>query len=85
MTQICPEDLRRLYRDGRVIPFLGAGVSMAVKWNNGEQETRGPSWQELVDEACSIMGVQEPQLMRMRGSDLQILEYFHDKQGVLPP
>jgi hypothetical protein len=28
----CPIDLRRLYRDRRVIPFVGAGASMSVSW-----------------------------------------------------
>ncbi len=36
----------------------------------------GPNWTELVDEAARIMGFSEPELLRARGTDLQILEYF---------
>ena len=81
----CPDDLRRLYRDGRVIPFIGAGASMAVKWSRGGVETRGPSWSELVEYACKSIGIEEPQLLRFRGTDLQILEYFGEHHGGFAP
>lgn len=66
--------LRTLYRQGRLIPFVGAGVSMSVKWNSGRSS--GPSWADLVDEAARRLGFENPELLRARGTDLQILEYF---------
>lgn len=77
----CPDELRSLYREGRVMPFVGAGASMAVTWAGG----RGPSWAELVNEAANQLGVADPNLLRVRGSDLQILEYFKLKKGSFAP
>jgi NAD-dependent SIR2 family protein deacetylase len=82
---ICPPELRRLYRDGRVLPFIGAGVSMSVTWNAGGQERRGLSWSELVDEAIRQLGSDEPNILRFRGTDLQILEYFRLKKNGFAP
>ena len=84
MTQ-CPEDLRRLYQEGRVIPFVGAGASMAVNWEDGGVTKRGPSWEQLVDQAARFVGANEPALLRMRGSDLQILEYVKSKKDGMQP
>lgn len=81
MTGACPSDLRRLYHDDRVLPFIGAGSSMAVRWSRNGQAAQGPSWNDLVDQACKILGVSEPELLRFRGTDLQILEYFHAIKG----
>jgi hypothetical protein len=83
MKAICPEEVRSLYKDGRIIPFLGAGASMAVSWKKAGKEVRGPSWRELVDQATQIIGAEEPELLRMRGSDLQILEYLKIKKDTL--
>ena len=71
----CPGDLRRLYRERRVIPFVGAGASVSVSWNGGSKH--GPSWRELVDQAATLLGA-DPDLLRLRGTDLQILEYFRN-------
>ncbi len=79
---LCPPELRKRYHDGRVIPFLGAGCSMSVEWTDAAQKPlRGPSWAELVEQACSILGFQDADLARIRGTDLQILEYFKRKHG----
>jgi hypothetical protein len=81
-----PPDLKRLYRDGRVLPFIGAGASMSVVWNESDgRERRGPSWDELVDQAIRMLSIQEPPLLRMRGTPLQILEYFLAKKGSFAP
>lgn len=69
-------ELRSLYRDGRLLPFVGAGVSASVTWTDGETECRGPSWDELVERAALELGFEDIQLVRARGTDLQILEYF---------
>lgn len=77
----CPTDLRRLYRARRVIPFIGAGASMSVAWQDGQK--RGPSWREMVNKAAELIGADSAELLRVRGTDLQILEYFRIKQGSL--
>lgn len=81
----CPTELRRLYKAGRVIPFVGAGASMSVSWSANGTNTRGPSWRELVDEAARLLGVNDPELLRIRGHDLQIVEYLRTKEGTIQP
>jgi SIR2-like domain len=80
----CPIDLRRLYRDRCVIPFVGAGASMSVSWGR-DQTLRGPAWEDMVNQASSILGSGEPELLRCRGSGLQILEYFKIMKGGFAP
>jgi hypothetical protein len=71
-----PAKLKTIYTEGRLLPFIGAGVSMSVEWTLGPETRRGPSWGELVDKAANFLDFDEPELLRVRGSDLQILEYF---------
>src|SRR5437762_13594923 len=73
---ICPADLRDHYLAGRLIPFLGAGTSMSVTWTEGSETKRGPSWAELVGVAAQRLGFKDASMLRVRGTDLQILEYF---------
>lgn len=85
MTSPCPEELKQLYRERRVLPFIGAGATMAMEWlGQGGEKIRGPSWRELVDEACNMLGY-DPELLRMRGTDLQILEFFGIQMGNFAP
>lgn len=77
----CPSELRDHYLSERVVPFVGAGISMSVVWNQAGQAKRGPSWAELVDEAALKLGFNDPELLRVRGTDLQILEYFKIKNS----
>jgi hypothetical protein len=39
----------------------------------------------MVDEACRQLGYEDPELLRYRGNDLQILEYFLQKKGNFAP
>jgi hypothetical protein len=80
MKHTCPSELKRLYQQGRVLPFVGAGASMAVNWTAEGATRSGPSWSELVYRAAELLGYREPQLLQMRGTDLQILEYFRTKK-----
>lgn len=74
-------ELRLRYHEGRLLPFIGAGVSMGVGWEGPDgQPRRGPSWSELVDEAARQLGFTKPDLLRVRGEDLQILEYYRSKK-----
>lgn len=82
----CPEPLKKLYQEGRVLPFIGAGVSMSVRWKDKDGEVvRGPSWNELVAQAAKLLGYEEPELLTFRGSSLQVLEYFRAKKGGMQP
>jgi hypothetical protein len=81
----CPTELRRLYREGRVLPFVGAGASMSVSWKVGAEDRRGLSWSELVDEAIRQLGSERSDVLRFRGTDLQILEYFKAKKKGFAP
>jgi len=86
MLHVCPPELKRLYREGKVLPFVGAGVSMSVSWTDKTgNEIRGPSWAQMVNEAARILGFEDPELLRMRGTDLQILEYFAIKKKNFAP
>jgi hypothetical protein len=76
-----PPDLRDHYRTGRLIPFLGAGVSASVTWAANEEQKKPPTWRELVDHAARELGFSDPDLLRVRGNDLQILEYFTIVRG----
>ncbi|MDZ4802004.1 MAG: SIR2 family protein [Bryobacteraceae bacterium] len=73
-----PPELIQRYKEGRLIPFVGAGVSMSVTWDGGKK--RGPSWKELVDQTARLLGFENPDLLRARGTDLQVLEYFKLKR-----
>lgn len=82
MTVVCPYDLAKAYREGCLLPFIGAGVSMSVNWpSESNPEQRGPSWSELVDQAIEQLGFSDPALLRCRGTDQQILEYYKRKNA----
>lgn len=83
MKATVPAELKKLYRQGRMVPFVGAGASMSLTWTTPGSTTvqRGPSWSEMVSEACQQMGYSDPELLRYRGTDLQILEFFGQKKG----
>lgn len=46
-----PETLRQRLREGKVIPFVGAGVSMSVRERDGG-EPLFPSWREMLERAA---------------------------------
>jgi NAD-dependent SIR2 family protein deacetylase len=71
-----PSDLRAMYRQGRLLPFVGAGASMALEWEVDSRKRRGLSWSQLVDEAIRLLDISPPSLLHARGNNLQILEYF---------
>ena len=75
MTDVC--ELRGLYRDARLLPFIGAGISASVTWSNSAgQMEHGPSWGEVIEQAAREIGFRRVELAQTRGTDLQILEYY---------
>ncbi|MBN1210521.1 MAG: SIR2 family protein [Myxococcaceae bacterium] len=58
--------LQQEYRDGRLIPFLGAGFSKPLKL---------PDWSELIGWMAERLGF-EPELFRLHGRNEQLAEYF---------
>ena len=55
---------------------------MSVNWpSESNPEQRGPSWSELVDQAIEQLGFSDPALLRCRGTDQQILEYYKRKNA----
>jgi hypothetical protein len=77
VMSLCPASLKSQYQRGVVLPFIGAGVSMSVTWKGHDGKIkRGPSWEELVKEAARKLGFNDVRMLRVRGGDLEILEYF---------
>lgn len=81
MTSKCPPELRSAYHQHRLLLFIGAGVSRSVTWQANGVGYRGPSWEELVEEATKSLGFERPDLARVRGTDMQLLEYFKLKNA----
>lgn len=55
---------------------------MSVSWDAADgSPRRGLSWSELVDYAAKRLGFEDPDLLRVRGTDLQILEYYRIKNN----
>src|SRR3954470_1144990 len=46
-----PETLKKRLREGKVIPFVGAGVSMSVRERDGGGPLF-PSWREMLEKAA---------------------------------
>ena len=64
-TEAAPH-LHQEYKDGRLIPFLGAGFSKPLKL---------PDWSELIGWMAERLGF-EPDLFRLHGRYEQLAEYF---------
>lgn len=76
------KELKRHYQNGNLLPFVGAGVSVSVEWEDGDRTRRGLSWDKFVDQAADQLGFR-PELLRMRGDSLQILEYYRIRRSGL--
>jgi len=44
---LVPPSLKRLYQEGRLLVFVGAGVSTGVTWKANGALTHGVTWREL--------------------------------------
>lgn len=52
---------------------------MSVTWKLDGRTISGPSWSDVVSQGARELGFTDPDLLRVRGTDLQILEYFRIK------
>jgi len=67
--------LRQLRNDGKLIPFVGAGLSQPLGL---------PSWSGLIDTIATELGF-DPEVFKCNGSDLQLAEYYVATKGSIGP
>ncbi|HEY7289747.1 MAG TPA: SIR2 family protein [Vicinamibacterales bacterium] len=75
MSSIDVSGIRRLLRGGRLIPFVGAGLSAPLGL---------PSWSSLLDIIARQLGY-EPEVYRSNGNALQLAEYYVAAKGSIGP
>jgi hypothetical protein len=69
------QQLREAHRRGKLLPFVGAGVSMGLGL---------PPWHALIDHMARELGV-DPRAFADKGSYLTLAEYFRIKHGSIGP
>lgn len=69
------EQIKEIYRNRRLILFVGAGVSMGLGL---------PSWRQLVDHMATELGF-ESDAFRSYGSELTLAEYYRITKGQIGP
>lgn len=69
------EQLRELRNDGKLIPFVGSGLSRPLGL---------PSWSELIDLVAEQLGY-DPQVFKVNGNELQLAEYYVATKGSIGP
>ena len=67
--------LRELLQGGRLIPFVGSGLSQPLGL---------PSWSSLLDTIAIQLGY-EPEVYRSNGNALQLAEYYVVEKGSIGP
>ena len=66
--------LRRLRKDQRLIPFVGAGLSQPLNL---------PSWEKLIDFIAGQLGY-DPDVYKLNGTYSQLAEHYINTKGVGP-
>lgn len=69
------EELRALRKDGKLIPFVGAGLSMNLGL---------PSFSNLIDTIAHELGY-DPEVYKLNGNNLQLAEYYVAIKGSIGP
>lgn len=69
------EQLREAYRSGRLLLFVGAGVSISLGL---------PCWRNLIDHMARELNY-DPEIFRLYGSDLTLAEFYRIKTGTIGP
>jgi hypothetical protein len=67
--------LRDIQRDGKLIPFIGAGLSIPLGL---------PSWSKLIDIIAQQLGY-DPEVFALSGNNLQLAEYYVAVKGSIGP
>ncbi|HEX8137577.1 MAG TPA: SIR2 family protein [Pyrinomonadaceae bacterium] len=67
--------MRNLRRDGKLIPFIGAGLSIPLGL---------PSWSSLIGVIAEELGY-DPEVFQLSGNNLQLAEYFVAVKGSIGP
>lgn len=67
------EELKASYKQGNIVLFVGAGVSMGLGI---------PSWNDLINKIATELGY-EPEIYSTFGDNLALAEYYRIKQGNL--
>jgi hypothetical protein len=67
--------LRDLRQEGRLIPFVGAGLSIPLGL---------PSWSTLIDNIAGQLGY-DPEVYKLNGTKLQLAEYYVAVKGSIGP
>ena len=75
MKNAASATLRDLYRDQRLIPFVGAGLSVPLGL---------PSWSRLIDNVAKQLDY-DPEVYRLNGTKLQLAEYYVAVKGSIGP
>lgn len=68
-------DLRELRREGKLIPFVGAGLSIPLGL---------PPWDELLDIIAKQLDY-APEVFKVSGNNLQLAEYYVAMKGSIGP
>lgn len=68
-------DLLQAYRNGKLMLFVGAGVSANLNL---------PTWNELIDRIAQDLGY-DPKIFSTYGTPLALAEYYKRKKGTLGP
>jgi hypothetical protein len=66
--------LRSIRKDGKLIPFIGAGLSVPLGL---------PSWSKLIDIIAEQLGY-DPEVFKLSGNNLQLAEYYVVSKGIGP-
>jgi hypothetical protein len=69
------DDIRKLRMNGRLIPFVGAGLSTRFGV---------PSWSKLIDFIADQLDW-DPEVFKLNGSYLQLAEYYVIEKGSIGP
>lgn len=75
MDAIPQEELRELIKNGKLIPFVGAGLSMNLGL---------PSFSSLIDTIATELGY-DPDIFKLSGSEEQLSEYYVAVKGSIGP
>lgn len=73
-----PDDLdllRELRNTGKLIPFVGSGLSRPLGL---------PTWSELIDLVAEQLGY-DPEVFKVNGNELQLAEYYVAAKGSIGP